>query len=69
MHAANGAVRRTLALRVRDSLSLRSTSKVSEFAAYRKLAIYLDLLARNIHNCNKIIIWDIDPCELFVVKF
>lgn len=69
LYAANGAVMRTVALRVRDSLSLRSTSKVSEFDACSKLTMYLDLLTRNIYNHNQSIIWHIKPCELFVGQF
>lgn len=66
LYAANGAVMRTVALRVRDSLTLRSTSKVSEFDAYRKLAMYLDFLIRNIYNRYQRIICNKKPCELFV---
>lgn len=70
LYAANGAVMRTAARRVRDSLRLiRSTSTVFELAAYSKLTMYLELLTRNIYNCNKIIIWDIKLCECFVGQF
>lgn len=63
------AVTRAVALRVRDSLSLRSTSKVSEFDAYRKLTTYLDLLTRNIYNCNQSVTGNLKPRELFVGQF
>lgn len=49
----------------RQSKSQLRNCKVSEFDAYRKLTMYLDLLTRNIYNSNQRITGDIKPCELF----